>query len=329
MSKKMRYLQAMTKALRDEMARDPDVFVIGEDVERALRGVTAGLYDEFGPERVMDCPISEQAFVGFGTGAAIAGARPVIEFQIPALVFVAFEQIINQAQKIRLMSGGQATVPVTYVVPASGARNGLAGHHSDNPYTFFVHAGVKTVVPSTAADAYGLFASAIRDDDPVMFFAPAAVLSLREEVPAEPYTIPLGVGRVHREGADVTIAAVGHYVHLALKAAEELAAQGISVEVWDPRTLLPFDHEGLARSIEKTGRLVVLDDASRTCGFGAEIAAWAAEACFSSLRAPIRRLTRADGTIPFSVPLEHAMLPTLDQLTECVRSVVALEGAPA
>lgn len=326
---KLRYLQAMNKALRDEMTRDPDVFVIGEDVAQALRGVTPGLYQEFGPTRVIDTPISEQAFTSFATGAAIAGRRPVVEFQIPALVYVAFEQIVNQAQKIRLMSGGQARVPVTYLVPASGARQGLAGHHSDNPYTYFVHAGVKTVVPATASDAYGLLVAAIRDDDPVIVFAPAAALPKREDVPDDPYVIPLGVGRTHREGRDITVVAVGHLVYTALEAAEQLAREGISVEVWDPRSLLPFDYEGLAASIRKTGRLIVIDDSARSAGFAAEVAAWAAETCYDALRAPIRRVTRADGTIPFAVPLELAMLPSRDRLVQAVRAVTESKGVPA
>lgn len=326
---KRRYLQAMNKALHDEMTRDAGVFVIGEDVVQSLRGVTKGLFEEFGADRVIDTPISEQAFVGFATGAAIAGMRPVVEFQIPSLVFVAFEQMVNQAQKIGLMSGGQAKVPVTYVVPASGARLGLAGQHSDHPYAFFVHAGMKTVVPSTPTDAYGLLVSAIRDDDPVIFFAPAAALPKREEVPDEPYAIPLGVGRVHREGDDVTIVAIGHLVHTALEVAAELDSEGISVEVWDPRSLLPFDHAGLAASVRKTGRLVVFDDTARSAGFGAEVAAWAAEVCFDSLRAPVRRITRADTTIPFAVPLELAALPSRERLVRAVRSVTERKGVLA
>src|SRR3712207_802973 len=160
---RLRYQQALAKALRDEMARDPGVFVIGEDVRASLRGVTRGLAEEFGDNRVLDTPISEEAFTGFATGAALAGRRLVVEYQIPALVYIAFEQIVNQAQKLRLMTGGQAAVPVTYLVPGSGARLGLAGQHSDHPYALLVHAGVKTVVPATAYDAYGLFAAAIRD----------------------------------------------------------------------------------------------------------------------------------------------------------------------
>lgn len=318
---RLRYLQAINKALHDEMARDSDVFVIGEDVAQALRGATTGLFGKFGPTRVIDTPISEQAFTSFATGTAIAGKRPVVEYQIPSLLFEAFEQIVNQAHKIRLMSGGQAKVPVTFFVPGSGARRGLAGQHSDHPYTFLVHAGVKTVVPATASDAYGLFISAIRDDDPVVVFAPAPALPKRGEVPDAPFSIPLGVGRVHRDGDDVTVVAVGHLVNDALDVAAQLAEEGISIEVWDPRTLLPFDHAGLAASVRKTGRLVVFDDSNRSAGFAAEVAAWAGEELFDVLKAPVRRITRADATIPFAVPLELALLPSPQRLASAVRNV--------
>jgi acetoin:2,6-dichlorophenolindophenol oxidoreductase subunit beta len=321
---RIRYQQALAKALRDEMARDDTVFVIGEDVRRSLRGVTKGLVEEFGEDRVLDTPISEQGFTGFATGAALAGRRPVAEFQIPALLYIAFEQIVNQAQKLRLMTGGQATVPVTYLVPGSGARLGLAGQHSDHPYSLFVHAGVKTVLPATAYDAYGLFAAAIREDDPVIVFAPAAVLGKRDEVPDDPYIVELGEGRVHRDGDDVTVVAVGHLVHDALALADELSNE-ISIEVWDPRSLLPFDWTGLAESVSKTGRLVVYDDANRSCGLAAEIVATAAEEM--ELVAPPKRVTRADGVVPFAVELELAVLPSRAQLEDAVRAVVREEVA--
>lgn len=319
---RMRYQQALAKALRDEMLRDPSVFVLGEDVRASLRGVTRGLAAELGEQRIIDTPISEQAFTGFAMGAALAGHRPVVEYQIPSLLFTAFEPIVNQAQKFRLMTGGQAKVPVTYIVPGSGARMGLAAQHSDHPYALFAQAGVKTVVPATASDAYGLFVSAIRDDDPVVF-APAAALGSREEVADDAEPIPLGVGRVHREGDDVTVVAVGHLVRDALKAAEALAAEeGISAEVFDPRTVYPFDWEGLAASVRKTGRLVVIDDTNRTCGLAGEIVATVAEELADALVAPPRRVTRADAPIPFAVELEVALLPSREQLADAVRSVV-------
>jgi acetoin:2,6-dichlorophenolindophenol oxidoreductase subunit beta len=315
---RLRYQQALAKALRDEMERDPAVFVVGEDVRESLRGVSRGLAADLGTDRVLDTPISEQAFTGFATGAALAGRRPVVEYQIPALVYIAFEQIVNQAHKLRLMTGGQARVPVTYLIPGSGARLGLAGQHSDHPYTFLVHAGVKSVLPATAYDAYGLFVTAIRDDDPVAVFAPAAVLGTRDEVPDEPYTVDLGRGRIHREGTDVTVVAVGHLVHDALAFAAELERE-ISVEVFDPRSLLPFDWELLGESLAKTGRLVVYDDSNRSAGLAAEITATAAEEM--SLQAPPRRVTRADAPISFALELERAVLPSRDALERAVRAV--------
>jgi len=317
----MRYLQALSKALRDEMERDASVFVVGEDVRESLRGVTKGLAADF-DDRVLDMPISEQMFTSFATGAALAGRRAVVEYQIPALLYLSFEQIVNQAQKLRLMTGGQAMVPVVYFVPGSGARLGLAGQHSDNPYSLFVHAGVKTVLPAAAADAYGLLVSAIRDDDPVVFFAPAAALPTREEVPDEPYAIPLGSARIHRDGADVTVVAVGHLVHDALALADEVADE-VSIEVFDPRTLYPFDWELLAESLARTGRLVVYDDANRSCGFAAEVLATVAEEI--PLVAAPRRVTRADVPISFAVELELAALPSRERLAAAIRNVVREE----
>jgi pyruvate dehydrogenase E1 component beta subunit len=319
---RMRYQQALAKALRDEMERNPKLFVVGEDVRESLRGVTKGLAADFN-DRVLDMPISEQMFTGFATGAALAGHRAVVEYQIPALLYISFEQIVNQAHKLRLMTGGQASVPVVYFVPGSGARLGLAAQHSDNPYSFFVHAGVKTVLPATAADAYGLLVSSIRDDDPVVFFAPAAALPTREEVPDEPYAIPLGCGRIHRSGSDVTVVAVGHLVHDALAVADELA-DDVSIEVFDPRTLYPFDWDLLAESLGRTGRLVVFDDANRSCGLAAEILATAAEEM--PLATPPRRVTRADVPISFAVELELAALPSRDRLAAAVRDVVREEA---
>jgi len=307
------YLKALNRALGDEMERDPAVCVFGEDVGAAVTNVTAGLLKRFGPQRVLDTPISEQAFTGFATGAALAGARPLVEFQIPALLFLAFEQIANQAHKYSLMTGGQARVPVTYLVPNSGSREGWAVQHADHPYSLFAHVGVKTVVPATPTDAYGLLVTALRDDDPVVVFAPAGALGRREDVDLATLTpVPLGIGRVHRSGEDVTVVAIGHLVHDALAVADEVADH-ISVEVFDPRTLHPFDWDGLAASLERTGRLVVLDDSNRSCGIGAEILATAAEGM--RLIAPPQRVTRPDGAVlPYARDLGLALQPTRDQL---------------
>ena len=315
------YQKALNRALGDELARDPAVFVLGEDIRVAVSNVTAGLFQRFGPDRVLDTPLSEQAFTSFATGAALAGRRPVIEFQIPSLLFLVFEQIANQAHKLSLMTGGQAAVPVTYLFPGSGSRTGWAGQHSDHPYSLVVHVGVKTVVPATPTDAYGLLVAAIRDDDPVVVFAPAGALAVREDVDfAELGPVPLGVGRVHREGNDVTVVAVGHLVHDALAVADELAAEA-SIEVFDPRTLYPFDWDGLAASLAKTGRLVVFDDSNRSCGVGAEILATAAER-FGLAAAPAR-VTRPDGAVlPFALELDRAVQPSRAQLVSAIQGVL-------
>ncbi|WP_329172142.1 alpha-ketoacid dehydrogenase subunit beta [Streptomyces sp. NBC_01477] len=315
------YLKALNRAIGDEMERDAAVCVLGEDVGVAVSYATAGLLRRFGRDRVLDTPISEQAFTGFATGAAMAGMRPLVEFQIPALLFLVFEQIANQAHKFSLMTGGQTRVPVTYLLPGSGSRDSWAGQHSDHPYSLFAHVGVKTVVPATATDAYGLLVTAIRDDDPVVVFAPSGALGLREVVDfADLAPVPLGVGRVHRAGADVTVVAVGHLVHDALAVAEDLAGS-ISVEVFDPRSLYPFDWQGLAASLERTGRLVVVDDSNRSCGIGAEILATAAEEM--RLIAPPRRITRPDGAVlPFARELDLACQPTRAQLRAAVEKTV-------
>lgn len=317
---RLSYLKALQRALADEMVRDERVCVLGEDIGVGVNNVTTGLLARHGPARVVDTPLSEQAFTSFATGAALAGLRPVIEFQIPSLLFLVFEQIANQAHKFSLMTGGQAKVPVTYFVPGSGSRSGWAGQHSDHPYGLFAHVGVKTVVPATPEDAYGLFLTAIRDDDPVVLFAPAGSLGVRADVDmAALGPVPLGVGRVHREGTDVTVVAVGHLVQAALGVAEQLADQ-ISVEVFDPRSLYPFDWDGLAASVNKTGRLVVIDDSNRTCGIAGEILATAAEEM--RLTVPPKRVTRPDGAVlPFASELDLAVQPQQDQLLTAVQEV--------
>lgn len=320
--RQLRYLQAVREAIAQEMEQDESVFIIGEDVRQSLRGATKGLASRFGEERVVDTPISEAAFTGMATGAAMAGMRPIVEYQISALIYVAFDQLINQAQKLPYMMGGQGAVPVTYTVIGSGARSGLAGQHSDHPYPFLLHAGMKTIIPSNAYDAKGLMIAAIRDNDPVMMFAPAKVLALKGDVPEEPYAIPFGQAAVRREGTDVTVVAVGHLVHEAMKAALELADEGISLEVIDPRTLLPFDADTLLASLKKTGRLVVFDDSNRTCGFAAEVASIAAERAYSDLKAPIKRVTRSDVPIAFNLGMENDALPKKEDLLRAVRAIV-------
>jgi acetoin:2,6-dichlorophenolindophenol oxidoreductase subunit beta len=322
MDRQINYLQALREALILEMRRDPNVVVLGEDVRFSLRGVTKGCYDEFGPERVWDTPISESAFVGMATGAALAGLRPVVEFQIGTLLYIALEQMVNQAQKLRYMTGGQAKVPVTYLVPGSGARPGLAGQHCDHLYPLLLHGGMKVVMPSTPYDAKGLFTAALREDDPVVVFAPAALMGTKGPVPDTETSVPLGKSEIKIVGTDVTIVAVGPCVTDALKVGERLAKDGIAVEILDPRTLLPFDQFALEASVRKTGRLVIFDDSNRTCGFGADVAARAAEALFVHLKSPIVRITRADVPVPFSVALDKHILPSAEKLERTVRELI-------
>jgi acetoin:2,6-dichlorophenolindophenol oxidoreductase subunit beta len=315
-----RYIEALSRALRDELAADPQVMVLGEDVRHSLRRVTFNLAAEFGEHRVIDTPLAEQAATGFATGAALLGWRPVLEFQVPSLLYVAFDQVVNQAQKLSIMTGGQARVPVTYIFPGSGSRLGLAGQHSDHPYALLAQAGVKTVVPATPADAYALLRTAIQDDDPVAVFAPAALLGMREELPESIEPVALGAGRIHRPGRDVTLVAVGHLVQIALAAAGELAEQDISVEVFDPRSVYPFDWALLRSSVGKTGRLVVADDTNRTCGLAGEIIATIAEEI--PLRSRPRRVTRADVAVPFAPVLEKAVVPGKDAISAAVKAAM-------
>ena len=319
--REMTFVQALNEALHQAMTEDDSVFMIGENIRGGVRAETAGLDDAFGPQRVMDMPISEAAFTGFANGAALAGMRPVVEFQVASLMFPAFDQIVNQAAKLPLMLGGQAHIPITFFLMGAGAGGGRAGQHSDNPYTFLVHAGIKTVVPATPADAKGLMLAAVFENDPVAVVINSNLLGTTGEVPAGSERTPLAKGKVRRAGTDVTVCAVGILVPAALEAAGRLAQDGIDVEVWDPRSLLPFDKDGLAASVAKTGRLVVADDSARTCGFAAEVSGLIAERCFDSLRSPIKRVTRADVTVPYSTPIEHAMLPAAGELEAAVRAI--------
>lgn len=318
---RLSYLKALNRALGDEMDADESVFVMGEDMNFALTNVTAGFLQRFGPQRVLEMPLSEQGFTNFATGAAMAGRRPVVEFQIPFLLLLVFEQITNQANKFRLMSGGQTSVPVTYLMPASGVRTGWGAQHSDQPYSLFAHMGVKTVMPATPTDAYGLLLTAIRDDDPVIFFGPLACMGVREDVDyADLVPVPLGKARLHRTGADVTVVTVGQLVHDAIAVADELAGE-VSVEVFDPRTIYPFDWAALAESLQRTGRLVVFDDGNRFAGLGAEVLATATEQMH--LVAAPRRISRPDAAIVGASPeLDAGLLPTRQQLTSAISAVL-------
>jgi len=319
----MRFIQAITSALQEEMAADDKTILLGEDVRLSLMGATVGLVDEFGRDRVIDTPISEAGFTGMAIGAALAGLRPIVEYQISPLPYVAWDQLVNQAIKMRYMSGGQAKVPVTFRVVGSGAAGGMAGQHSDHMWSALVNAGMKVVVPSCPADAKGLLKAAIRDDDPVIVFESGKLMSMRGEVSDGDVITPLGEGVIRREGTDVTIAAIGYLVNEALVAAETLASEkGISCEVIDIRSLLPFDDGLILESVGRTRRLVVADDANRPCGFASEVVARVCEEFGTELLAPPRRVTRGGYIVPYSRELEAAVMPDATSIVGTVEAVV-------
>ena len=307
------------------MLRDETVFVLGEDVGRYWKGafkVTKGLAEEFGDERVRDTPISESAIIGVATGAAITGMRPVAEIMFGDLSALAMDQIANQAAKLRYMFGGQVKVPVVIRMPF-GAGVNIAAHHSQSLEAWFMHVpGLKIAMPSTAYDAKGLLKTAIRDDNPVMFFEHKLLYSIKGSVPEEEYTVPLGVADVKREGEDVTIVATLYMVHKSLAAAEELDRQGISAEVVDPRTLVPLDKQSIVDSVKKTGRIVIVTEDCKTGGVSAEIAAVVAEEAIDYLDAPVKRLAEPDTPIPFSPPLEKFVIPDENRIIGAVREMV-------
>ncbi len=319
------YRDALKEGLREEMLRDERVFIMGEDIGRNWGGafkVTKGLAEEFGDDRVRDTPISENAIIGAALGAAITGMIPVAEIMFGDLITLAMDQVCNQAAKMRYMFGGQTSVPLVMRSVFGGGKN-LASHHSQSLEAWFMHTpGLKIAVPSFAYDVKGLIKTAIRDPDPVMFFEHKLVYDRKEEVPDEEYLIPFGKARVHREGDDVTIWGTFLMVHKAIEAADELAKQGISAEVIDPRTLVPLDKKTLIDSVKKTGRLVLVTEETKTGATTAEIAAIVQEEAFDWLDAPVKRVNAPDTPVPFSPPLEQAFIPSKDSIISAVREIV-------
>jgi pyruvate/2-oxoglutarate/acetoin dehydrogenase E1 component len=316
------YLMALNEALQQEMDRDPTVFVTGEDVgQHPPMGVTLGLLQKFGPQRVVDTPISESAILGLAVGAAAAGLRPVVEIMFMDFLFVAFDQVINQMAKMRYMFGGKAKLPIVVRCPCGGGYQ-MAAQHSQSLEAMLCHIpGLKVVMPATPYDAKGLLTAAIRDDNPVFCLEHKKCYTLTGDVPQEQYELPLGVAEVKRPGSDVTIVATSYMVHEALHAAEELAGRGIEAEVIDPRTLLPLDMDAILKSVRKTHRVVIVHEAVKFCGFGAEIAAQVAEAAFDALEAPPLRVAAPFCPVPFSAPLEEAYLPNAQDIVDAVSSL--------
>lgn len=321
MSKKS-YVQAIRDVTAEEMRRDEKVFIMGEDIEvlGGIFGATRGLADEFGTERVRNTPISEAGFISAGLGAACAGMRPIVELMYMDFSLVAADSIINQVAKTRYIFGGKAKVPLV-IRGQQGVGRGNAATHSQSLETLFMHfPGLKVAMPSTAEDAAGLLRAAIRDDNPTIMIEHKALYTQKSEVPDDPeFMIPWGKGRVFREGKDCTIIATHTYVKKSLDAAEELAKEGIECEVIDPRTLVPLDIDLLSSSVKKTGRCVVVHEAHRTCGVGAEISSQLYEQAFCYLDAPIERLGAKQCPLPFNLGLENAVVPQPEDIINAVK----------
>ena len=312
------FLQALDEAVAEEMRRDERVITLGTD----FSGNPAA---EFGPRRVRFTPISESAMTGMGLGAAASGYRPIVNWRMVTFCFVAMDQIVNQASKIRYMFGGQADFPVTYRCSTGGGM-GLAAQHSQSPYSMWMHlAGLRIILPATPADAKGLLKSAIRDNNPVVSFECSRLNAVTGPVPEGEHLVPLGVADVKRAGVDVTVVGLAFYVQEALAVAEELAMENISVEVIDPRTLVPLDVETIRASVRKTGRLVIVDEAPATCSAASEIAALVVEdrATFRALKAPVERVCAAPVPVPYSPTLEKAALPDRERITAAIRRVLS------
>lgn len=326
--KELRFLQAIQEAQYEEMVRDERVILMGQDLRANVFGAAAGFLEAFGPERVRDLPLSEAASVGMAVGAAMAGLRPIVDLTVASFMFVAMDQFVSQAAKSRYMFGGQATVPVVYR-QALYYHGGTAAHHADRPYPMFMNVpGLKIIAPSNGPDLKGLLKSAIRDDNPVLCFEDATLWGRRGRGPApeaEEHLVPLGVASIPRPGTDLTIVGIAGGARLALDAAEQLAEEGISAEVVDPRTLVPMDWDTILSSVARTGRLVVVDPANRTCSAASEISAQVVEHCFDALQAPIIRVTTDDVHVPFSPVLEKQIYPNVEKVVAAARRALAKE----
>ena len=322
-ARELTFGQAIKEALAEEMRRDPRIFIIGEDVAEAgtVFKVLAGLVDEFGPERVIDSPISEAGITGLGVGAAMTGMRPVVDLMFGDFMALAMDQIANQAAKVHYMSGGKLRVPMV-IRTTLGATRRSAAQHSQSLYAWVAHVpGLKVVLPSTPADAKGLLKAAIRDENPVLFFEDKMMYQVKGSVPEGDYTIPLGVADTKRPGSDITLVATSSMVQVALAAATQLDASGISAEVVDPRTLFPLDAEALVASVRRTGRAIVVDEGCERYGITAEIASVIADGAFDYLDAPVKRLGALNVPVPFSPTLEDQTVPTPERLTALARSL--------
>ena len=327
------YQQALNDTLGEELARDPNVLLMGEEIGKFQGSykITAGLLQEFGAKRVVDTPIAEEGFVGMAIGAAMLGLRPVVEIMTINFILLAMDQIVNHAAKIHYMFGGQCSVPMVIRTPGGGGQQ-LSATHSQNLEIWFAHVpGLKVVAPSTPADARGLLKAAIRDDDPVLFLENLALYNTKGEVPeddGDDGVLPIGVAEVKREGTDITIVSYSRMAAVALNVAEQLAKDEISAEVVDLRSLRPLDRETIVRSVRKTNRAVVFEEEWRMYGVGAESAATIQEGAFDYLDAPVRRVAAAEVPLPYAKVMELAALPTSQHLVEAVRATLDASGGP-
>jgi len=319
----IKYRKALNNALREEMARDPLVFLMGEGIgeKGGSYKVTENLFHEFGADRVIDTPISEASFVGMAGGAAIAGTRPVVEILFIDFMYLVMDQIANQIAKFNFMTGDQGSVPFV-LRTQGGLGNGLAGQHSQSLEALFYHIpGLQVIMPATPYDAKGLLKSAVRSDKPVIFIEHKQLYLTEGNVPDEEFTIPIGEADIKREGSDVTLVTYSFMTLESLRAAEQLAREGIDVEVIDLRTLVPMDMECILSSVRKTGRLVVVHEAVKRGGIGGDIIANVAEAAFYDLESPVKRIAGKNTTIPFNIDLEKLCVPSVDEIIEGVREV--------
>lgn len=319
------YLEAVREAMQQEMRQNDDVFILGEDIGLygGAFGVTRGMLEEFGPERIRNTPISESAISGTAVGAALTGMRPILELQFSDFITIAMDQMVNQAAKLRYMYGGKGSVPMVLRTP-SGSGTGAAAQHSQSLEAWMTHIpGLKVVQPSSAYDAKGLLKAAIDDPNPVIFYEHKLLYATKMDVPEEQYSIPLGKADVKREGTDVTIVATAIMVNRSLEAAAELEKEGISVEVIDPRTLVPLDEETIIKSVSKTGKLIVVHEAVKRGGYGGEIASMIAESeAFDYLDAPIKRLGGVEAPIPYNPELEKLAVPQVPDIVNAVKETL-------
>jgi pyruvate dehydrogenase E1 component beta subunit len=320
--RELTYIQAAREGLQKEISLDKNVYLMKKEQisDKKYSGdVCNGIYKD---NKVVNMPKSEATIVSSATGLALIGFRPVIEFNRIEDIFLAFSALVDQAAKLRYMSGGKLMFPVTYLCIEEDICKTHDSRSSENPYSFLIHGGMKVVMPSNAYDAKGLLVSAIRDDDPVAVFLPSIIFAEKGDVPEDQYSIPMGKAEIKKTGSDITVVAAGHCVNIALEVAGKLEADNISVEVFDPRTLFPLDREALKQSVSITGKVVIMDDSPRACGFASMVSSILMEECYEYLKKPVIRITREDMPVPFSEALKKYVLPDGEKLEQAIRKIM-------